>query len=63
VTAGGQTTVFAVRSDRAERTKVRVGKQLGGMVEILDGLQVGDRVVTAPLNKIKDGTRIQIREG
>jgi len=63
VTAGGQTTVFAVRSDRAEKTMVRVGKQLGGMVEILDGLQVGDRVVTAPLKKIKDGTRIQIREG
>ncbi|HYR01921.1 MAG TPA: efflux RND transporter periplasmic adaptor subunit, partial [Syntrophobacteria bacterium] len=63
VTAGGQTTVFAVRSDRAVKTMVRVGKQLGGMVEILDGLQVGDRVVTAPLNKIKDGTRIQIREG
>jgi hypothetical protein len=33
------------------------------MVEILDGLQVGDRVVTAPLKKIKAGTRIQIREG
>jgi RND family efflux transporter MFP subunit len=63
VTASGQTTVFAVRSDRADKTTVQVGQQLGGMVEILDGLQVGDRVVTAPLEKIKDGTRVQIREG
>jgi RND family efflux transporter MFP subunit len=63
VTVGGQATVFAVRNDRAEKTTVRVGEQLGGMVEILDGLQVGDRVVTAPLKKIKAGTRIQIREG
>jgi RND family efflux transporter MFP subunit len=63
VTVGGQAAVFAVRSDRAEKTTVRVGKQLGGMVEILDGLQVGDRVVIAPVKKIKAGIRIQIREG
>jgi hypothetical protein len=33
------------------------------MTEILDGLRVGDRVVTAPLKKVKDGTRVKVQEG
>jgi RND family efflux transporter MFP subunit len=63
VSADGRSAVFAVRSDRVEKVPVRLGRQLGDMTEILDGLQVGDRVVTAPLNKVKDGTRVKIREG
>jgi len=63
VSADGQSAVFAVRSDRVEKVPVRLGRQLGDMTEILDGLQVGDRVVTAPLNKVRGGTRVKIREG
>jgi multidrug efflux pump subunit AcrA (membrane-fusion protein) len=63
ISADGRSTVFTIRSDRVEKVPVRLGRQLGDMTEILDGLQVGDRVVTAPLNKVKDGTRVKIREG
>jgi RND family efflux transporter MFP subunit len=63
VSADGRSAVFAVRSDRVERVVVRVGRQLGDMTEILDGLRVGDRVVTAPLKKVKDGTRVKVQEG
>jgi RND family efflux transporter MFP subunit len=63
VSADGRSAVFAVRSDRVEKVPVRLGRQLGDMTEILDGLQVGDRVVTAPLNRVRGGTRVKIREG
>ena len=63
VSTDGRSAVFAVRSDRVEKATVRVGRHLGDMTEILDGLQVGDRVVTAPLKKVKDGTRVKVREG
>ncbi len=55
--------VFMVRGDRAVKTPVRVGRRMGEMVEVLDGVEVGDKVVMAPIGKLRDGTKIRLREG
>ncbi len=50
--------VYKVVDGRARRTVVRVGLQLADRVEILDGLQAGDTVVTAGQFNLDDGRRV-----
>ena len=38
---------------------IRLGKAFGDTVEVISGLKEGDRYVTAPLLKIKDGVRVE----
>jgi HlyD family secretion protein len=62
VTRDGETVVFVVRNNRAQRTPVHLGKHLDTMVEILDGVEVGDQVTTAPLDKIKNGVKVRVAQ-
>jgi len=55
----GQKVVFVVRDERAVKTPVRIGNTYGDMAEVFGNIDVGSKVVLAPLNKIKDGTRIK----
>jgi multidrug efflux pump subunit AcrA (membrane-fusion protein) len=41
---------------------VKSGESFGDLVEVLDGLKPGDRVVLNPAARLRDGSRIQIRE-
>lgn len=50
--------VFKVEEGRARRTPVRVGLQLPDRVEILEGLEAGDQVVTAGQFNLDDGRRV-----
>lgn len=57
--------VFAVRQDEAEEGKlvarqvfVTTGRRSGGAVEIVKGLQAGDRVVIAGQNRLSNGTPV-----
>jgi HlyD family secretion protein len=61
--ASEQSFVFMVRGDRAVKTPIRVGRRMGDMVEVLDGVEVGDKVVMAPIGRLRDGTKIRLREG
>jgi len=38
---------------------VKTGKELDGRVEILSGLNEGDRVVTSPVDRLRDGERVE----
>ena len=42
-------------------TPVRLGRDLGGEVEVLDGLAVGDRVVLAPNALLQEGARVAVK--
>lgn len=56
--------VFVVAGDdelSAERRSVRLGMRLPGHVEILDGLEAGERVVIHGGFRLSDGDAIQIR--
>lgn len=57
--------VFIVRDGRAHRTEVSLGERRDGMVEILSGVQQGDEVVIAGLQRVTDGSPVKIpsREG
>lgn len=52
--------VFKVTNGIARETPVEVGRQLGDMIEIMAGLEVGDEVVLAPTGGMKTGDKIEI---
>jgi len=45
-----------------QRRQIRTGDVRDGQVEILDGLQAGDRVVSAGQQKLRNGAEVQIAE-
>ncbi|MGB9627704.1 MAG: efflux RND transporter periplasmic adaptor subunit [Thermodesulfobacteriota bacterium] len=55
-------SVFLIQGDRVVEAPIRIGKQLGGMVEVLEGLKAGDRVVNKPPKRLRSGSRIKIAE-
>ena len=57
---GQDTVAFVVRGDSVERRAVKVGGADGDRVEVLAGLQAGDRVVLSPQG-LGDGARVVVR--
>ncbi|GAA0374485.1 hypothetical protein Acor_42490 [Acrocarpospora corrugata] len=58
VSSGRESVVWLVRQDRAERRPVKLGAQGDTMVEILTGLQVGDRIVVKGADTVREGQEI-----
>jgi len=57
------TQVAIVNSDGTLRvSRVRVGRDMGGRVEILEGLNIGSRVVTNPSDTLRDGDSVRVAE-
>jgi multidrug efflux pump subunit AcrA (membrane-fusion protein) len=54
--------VFVLDGDRVLEKAVRTGKPLDTMVEVLEGLEAGDRVVVHPARGLQNGARIKIQE-
>ncbi|MDQ2076111.1 efflux RND transporter periplasmic adaptor subunit [Marinimicrobium sp. ABcell2] len=65
ITTGSNHHVFVVQGDegnrRAERVDVTIGQRTVGRVEILSGLEPGQRVVTHGVQKVRDGEPVRIR--
>lgn len=61
ISDGGKNIVYLIKNDKALRTSVEKGGQLGDMQEVVTGLQPGDRVVLQPQG-LKDGVQIKIAE-
>ncbi len=57
-----QAVVFRISGDRAVETRVVPGRQMNGMSEILSGLSIGDKVVTAPAEAITEGARVKLAQ-
>jgi multidrug efflux pump subunit AcrA (membrane-fusion protein) len=52
--------VWAVDRENVARMRlVKVGKTVGDRVEILSGLEAGERIVSGGMEKIVDGARLQ----
>jgi membrane fusion protein (multidrug efflux system) len=58
--AGDEQLVFRVADGKARRAKVEIGQRRDGMVEILQGLDPADVVVTAGQQKIRDGVPVRV---
>lgn len=62
VTRVGETVAFVVKNNQALETSVHLGRKLDTMVEILNGAEVGDQVVIAPLDKMKNGVKVRVAQ-
>jgi hypothetical protein len=59
---GGVFKLFVAKSDRAEVRIVQTGREVGGSVEILRGLNLGERVVSRQVDGLADGAIIAVQE-
>jgi RND family efflux transporter MFP subunit len=59
---GATKAVFLIHEDTVERRAVSLGAARGTQVNVLGGLQPGDRVAVGDLAKLKDGAKIEIQQ-
>jgi RND family efflux transporter MFP subunit len=57
-TAAGTSRVFVVNGDHVEERIVTTGQTVDTMVEIATGLKAGERVATANVAQLSDGTKV-----
>ncbi|MFC4019617.1 efflux RND transporter periplasmic adaptor subunit [Micromonospora sp. GCM10011542] len=57
--ADGRDAVWVVRDGRADQAPVTVGVQGSDLVQILTGLQAGDRVVVRGTDQVRDGQEVR----
>jgi membrane fusion protein, multidrug efflux system len=55
----GHTYVFVVRNNVVERREVRTGKRRPGDVELIEGVQEGERVVVEGTQNVRDGSVVE----
>ena len=58
----GVTRVFVVENGLAISRDVKIGRVVNGKQEILSGLKVGETIVLTGQSKIRDGSKIRLRE-
>ena len=54
--------IYRVEQGIAHRVSVQLGEKLGDLVEVKSGLNAGDRVVSKPDPKLKDGAKVTVAE-
>ena len=52
--------IYTVADDKVTEVKVRLGKRVEGMVEVVEGLKDGDTVVTAGNGQLADGAKVEV---
>lgn len=60
-TKGDQWSLFIVEDGKAHLRNVDTGHQSGLQTQIIDGLQIGEDVITHPDERIEDGVKVKIR--
>ncbi len=62
ISHGSNYTVFVVDRNRVTERRVTLGEELGDMIEILEGVSAGERVVVKAPNRLRNGSRIKMAE-
>lgn len=62
VDKGDKKVVFVVNTNKAAERPVKTGIALNGKVEITEGLNTGDILITSGLNTLKDGKPVSIKD-
>jgi multidrug efflux pump subunit AcrA (membrane-fusion protein) len=62
VTSSGEQIVYVAADDKAVLRKVRTGIEQAGRIQITAGLEVGEQVVAAGYEKLKDGMEIRVAQ-
>lgn len=58
VSVAGVNKVFVVSGNQANERLVKLGTRDGSMIEILEGIKQGDRVITSQTDKLQDGVPV-----
>ncbi len=58
----GKKKLFLIEDGKAKEVVVTTGRQMGDMVEILQGAKAGDKAVLRPSDKLHDGSKIKTEE-
>jgi RND family efflux transporter MFP subunit len=62
ITKDNTSWLFFVQGNKVKLVQVKTGRQLGNMVEILEGAKAGDKIVAKPEEGLRDGSRIDVEE-
>jgi len=55
--------VFVLKEDQTvEQRLITIGSRIPGTVEIIDGIEKGDQVVTLGTNRVRDGSKVKVLE-
>lgn len=57
---GNARVVFLIRQEKVIETPVETGRTAGNLLEVVNGIQPGDRVVLHPDDTLKSGTKIEV---
>jgi multidrug efflux pump subunit AcrA (membrane-fusion protein) len=49
-----------VRDGKAVETVVQIGRKYGNDVEVISGLETGDKIIDNITDKIQDGTEVEV---
>ncbi|MGH7829811.1 MAG: efflux RND transporter periplasmic adaptor subunit [Candidatus Binatia bacterium] len=60
-TRNGRQVVYRVEKDKAVEVPVVLGREMGGQIEIQQGLKAGEKVIASVDEKIRPGTRIAVK--
>jgi membrane fusion protein (multidrug efflux system) len=58
--AEGTYSVYLIANGRAERRRVRVGVDLDGRTEVLEGLAFGDTIITTGNAMLREGSQVRV---
>jgi len=56
----GENFVYVAAGDSANQRKVQLGPRLVDQVVVLSGIRAGDKIVTEGVQKLRDGSKIQV---
>lgn len=62
VREGDKTKVYVIKDEKVYLKEISIGKEIDDNVEILGGLQYGDKIVLNPPKGLKDGSKIKVVE-
>ena len=63
VLPSGEKVAFILKDGKAQRRMLQTGLEAGGQVQIISGLQPGEKVVVAGNEKLKDGMEVKAQGG
>jgi multidrug efflux pump subunit AcrA (membrane-fusion protein) len=58
VSLAGVNKVFVLDGDHATERQVKLGARDGSLVEIIEGVKVGDRIITTNADRLHDGATV-----
>jgi HlyD family secretion protein len=57
----GEYDLWVVKNKKAEKRRVKLGKSSSTYIEILEGLDVGEKIIVSNMSRFRDKSKLQIR--